>query len=74
FVLERSDENKSKERINIDDLQWDYLPNDGDFRSKEITKLREEVDIIVTNPPFSLFREFLTWITNAGKQFFDYRQ
>jgi hypothetical protein len=69
FVLERSDENKSKERINIDDLQWDYLPNDGDFRSKEITKLREEVDIIVTNPPFSLFREFLSWITDASKQF-----
>jgi len=31
--------------------------------------LREEADIIVTNPPFSLFREFLAWITEAEKQF-----
>ncbi|WP_290032951.1 adenine-specific methyltransferase EcoRI family protein [Ligilactobacillus cholophilus] len=34
----------------------------GDFRSKEVTKLRDEADIIVTNPPFSLFREFIKWI------------
>ena len=31
--------------------------------------LRDEADIIVTNPPFSLFREFLAWITDADKQF-----
>lgn len=56
-------------RINIDDLQWQYLEGDGDFRSEEIRKLRDEADIIVTNPPFSLFREFLAWIMEAGKQF-----
>lgn len=56
-------------RINIDDLQWQYLEGDGDFRSKEIRKLRDEADIIVTNPPFSLFREFLAWIMEANKQF-----
>ena len=56
-------------RINIDDLEWQYLEGDGDFRSKEVTRLRDEADIIVTNPPFSLFREFLSWIVEAGKEF-----
>lgn len=41
----------------------------GDFRSDEVTKLRDEADIIITNPPFSLFREFLAWIMEANKQF-----
>lgn len=56
-------------RINIDDLEWDYLQGDGDFRSREVTSLRDEADIIVTNPPFSLFREFLAWIIKANKLF-----
>ena len=56
-------------RINIEDLQWQYLEGDGDFRSKEIRKLRDEADIIITNPPFSLFREFVMWLMEVGKQF-----
>ena len=55
--------------IDIDDLEWDYLEGDGDFRSAEVTALRDEADIIITNPPFSLFREFLAWILEANKQF-----
>ncbi len=55
--------------INLDDLQWQYLEGDGDFRSREVTLLRDEADIIVTNPPFSLFREFLAWIVEANKNF-----
>ena len=55
--------------INIDDLQWDYLAGDGDFRSAEVTALRDEADIIITNPPFSLFREFVSWLVAAGKQY-----
>lgn len=55
--------------INIDDLQWHYLQGDGDFRSKEVTELRDEADIIITNPPFSLFREFLAWIIESEKEF-----
>lgn len=50
-------------------MQWDYLEGDGDFRSDEVTALRDEADIIVTNPPFSLFREFLAWIVAADKKF-----
>ena len=56
-------------RINIDDLHWEYLNGDGDFRSKEVSELRDEADIIITNPPFSLFREFLAWIVSANKKF-----
>jgi hypothetical protein len=56
-------------KVNVDDLEWHYLGGDGDFRSAEIKKLRDEADIIITNPPFSLFREFLAWIIEAGKQF-----
>ena len=67
FILDHDSNNSG--RIDIEDLQWHYLEGDGDFRSKEICKLRDEADIIVTNPPFSLFREFITWIMDAGKQF-----
>lgn len=56
-------------RIDIDDLEWNYLEGDGDFHSREVTRLRDEADIIVTNPPFSLFREFLAWIVEAKKKF-----
>lgn len=55
--------------VNFHDLDWDYLKGDGDFRSLEITKLRDEADIIITNPPFSLFREFLAWIMDGEKKF-----
>lgn len=55
--------------IDIEDLEWQYLEGDGDFRSEEVKKLRDEADIIITNPPFSLFREFLDWVMEADKQF-----
>ena len=67
FVLTR--DVTGDNRIDINDLEWQYLEGDGDFRSKEIRKLRDEADIIVTNPPFSLFREFVVWLMDAGKQF-----
>ena len=46
-----------------------WLEGDGDFRSVEVTFLRDEADIIITNPPFSLFREFLAWIMDGRKRF-----
>lgn len=68
FTLTR-DANESG-TIDTDDIEFSgYLEGDGDFRSAEVTALRDEADIIVTNPPFSLFREFLAWILEAGKQF-----
>ena len=56
-------------KIDVNDLEWTYLKGDGDFKSDEIKKLRDEADIIITNPPFSLFRDFLAWIVEADKKF-----
>lgn len=67
FVLES--DSTGDNRIDIDDLKWSYLEGDGDFRSEEITQLRDEADVIVTNPPFSLFRAFLRWILDGQKDF-----
>ena len=67
FTLTRDSNHDN--HIDVDDLEWKYLDSDGDFRSKEISLLRDESDIIVTNPPFSLFRPFLAWIVEAKKEF-----
>lgn len=64
FMLTRSKDGSGRR-----DKFSGYLEGDGDFRSEEVTALRDEADIIVTNPPFSLFREFLAWILEADKQF-----
>jgi hypothetical protein len=53
----------------ITKLKWNYLEGTGDFKSDEVIKLRDESDVIITNPPFSMFREFLAWIVEAEKQF-----
>ena len=53
-------------RIDFEDMEWGYLKGDGDFRSEEVRRLRDEADVIVTNPPFSMFREFLAWIMDDG--------
>ena len=38
------------------------LNGNGDFRSEECTKIKDECDMVITNPPFSLFREFIKWL------------
>lgn len=65
FTLSRSRTSK----VDISNLQWRYLEGDGDFNSDEVIKLRDEADIIITNPPFSLFREFIKWIMDGNKEF-----
>ncbi len=67
LIIERNADEQKK--INLENLQWDYLEGNGDFRSDEISILRDEADIVITNPPFSLFREFIAWIVEAKKQF-----
>lgn len=56
-------------KIDVNDLEWEYLIGDGDYKSKEIIALRDEADIIITNPPFSLFREFIDWIFKSKADF-----
>lgn len=45
------------------------LEGDGDFRSEECLALLDEADIVVTNPPFSLFREYVAVLMEYGKKF-----
>lgn len=55
-------------KIDFNDVQQIPLMQNGDFRSSECMKILEESDIVVTNPPFSLFREYIdTLITNNKK-------
>ena len=46
-----------------------HLQGDGDFRSKECIELLKQVDIVVTNPPFSLFREYVAQLVEYDKKF-----
>lgn len=50
FTLTRDKNNSGK--IDWNDLEWKYLDEDGDFRSDEVKTLRDEADIIITNPSF----------------------
>lgn len=68
FILEKDIQCDGK--IDIRDIEWQYLEGDGDFRSREVTKLRDEADIIVTNPPFSLFIDFVQWATEVKSKKF----
>lgn len=49
--------------------EWAPLEEDGDFRSNESIELLKQSDIVVTNPPFSLFREFLKQLIDYDKKF-----
>ena len=40
------------------------LNGNGDFRSEECTKIKDECDIVITNTPFSLFMEFIKWLSD----------
>ena len=54
---------------NFDNIKVNELKGDGDFRSKECIELLEEADIVVTNPPFSLFREYVAQLMEYNKSF-----
>ena len=45
------------------------LDGTGDFQSEEVTALRDEAGIVITNPPFELARTFLTWLLDGGVDF-----
>ena len=64
--------------VNLTDVQYliqndknvlSLLKGNGDFRSQECIELLKESDIVVTNPPFSLFREFVGMLVKYQKQF-----
>lgn len=49
--------------------EWAPLKENGDFRSEECVELLKQSDIVVTNPPFSLFREYVKQLFDHGKKF-----
>ncbi|MBQ9253767.1 MAG: adenine-specific methyltransferase EcoRI family protein [Bacteroidales bacterium] len=53
----------------IEEIGIKYLKGDGDFRSKECINLLYNADIVVTNPPFSLFREYVAQLMAYNKKF-----
>ena len=76
-ITEVKDENGDG-RIDLADVEWlikneknvlTKLKGDGDFRSAECVALLDEADIVVTNPPFSLFREYMALLMEHKKQF-----
>jgi len=52
-----------------EEIGINYLSGDGDFRSKEAIELLKQADIVVTNPPFSLFREYVAQLIEYDKKF-----
>ncbi len=52
-----------------DDIGVTHLKGDGDFRSEECIGILNEADIVVTNPPFSLFSEYVAQLSSFDKKF-----
>lgn len=53
----------------VEEIGINYFKGDGDFRSEECIKLLKQADIVVTNPPFSLFREYVAQLIEYDKKF-----
>lgn len=62
-------ENASVYRYDGNEITIQRLNGDGDFRSKECEEILEQCDIVVTNPPFSLFREYISQLVRFNKKF-----
>src|SRR3989344_4647880 len=56
------------EKTNGDTIKT-KLKQNGDFRSSECIEILKEADIVITNPPFSLFREYVSQLVNYDKKF-----
>jgi hypothetical protein len=65
----RSDDKFSNYEEFIKQNEWGTLKGDGDFRSEECIELLKQADIVVTNPPFSLFREYVAQLVEYDKKF-----
>jgi len=61
--------NDNTDQIGLPDYVKTPLEGNGDFRSPECLALLEECDIVVTNPPFSLMKEYIPLLMESGKQF-----
>jgi len=68
YLVYDGDKNGNGE-VDVNELDIRPLKGDGDFRSKECIALLEQADIVVTNPPFSLFREYVAQLMKYQKKF-----
>ena len=55
--------------VDDDEIGVRELKGDGDFRSEECIEILKQADVVVTNPPFSLFREYVAQLFKYGKDF-----
>jgi hypothetical protein len=62
IYLEYTGDKNGNNIPNIEEIGIKNLQSDGDFRSRECIELLKQADIVVTNPPFSLFREYVAQI------------
>jgi hypothetical protein len=69
LYLEYNSNNDHNRVPNPDEIGIHRLKGDGDFRSEECLKLLTQADIVVTNPPFSLFREYIEQLIERKKRF-----
>lgn len=79
FIINEVDDINSDGAFDLHDIaeqlkanknnEWTPLEGEGDFRSKESIELLKQADIVVTNPPFSLFREYVAQLVEYDKKF-----
>lgn len=79
FIINKVGKIEGSDELSLEDIakqlkenkqnEWTPLEGDGDFRSEECIKLLKQSDIVVTNPPFSLFREYVRQLIDYEKQF-----
>lgn len=67
--LEYNGGRQARGTLDVDEIGIQPLDGDGDFRSAESVSLLEQADVVVTNPPFSLFREYVAQLVEHKKQF-----
>jgi len=68
YTIYEGDKNKNKQ-VDEEEIEVHELKGDGDFRSQECIELLKQADIVVTNPPFSLFREYVAQLIKYDKKF-----
>ena len=69
IYLEYSGDKNGNNIPDVEEIGVHELKGDGDFRSKESIELLRQADIVVTNPPFSLFREYVAQLVEYDKKF-----
>ncbi|MFA5210982.1 MAG: adenine-specific methyltransferase EcoRI family protein [Patescibacteria group bacterium] len=69
IYLEYTGDKNGDKVPNLKEIGIKHLKNDGDFRSEECINLLKQADIVVTNPPFSLFREYVAQLMEYDKKF-----